>query len=161
MEKATNKTSEKKKLIIFGCALVVLALAVIGYGSLTKDYPRETVAVDTSVSKEQGSEVSEVEAALAKLDDETKRSIASVGVSGYQGDIVKTEKHADGDVKVTVSTHFDEPKEDGLQIARTILSTVCIDSPSVDSLFVVNERTGLESRSAYRSDIPACATDRD
>jgi hypothetical protein len=115
---------------------------------------------DKPKPKNEKSLEDKVQEALDELGEETKSSLASTSDGGYQGDIIGVESGAGSDtVKVRVSTYFEDSgdeNEGGKNIARKIFNMVCMEVPELNSLYVVSDSTGLESRSMYRSDVSFC-----
>lgn len=155
-----KKQAPKTAKIIAGIIVGLFALFIL-IGITSEDTPTQTNSAETSdvEAKEEDNVVKGVEAALAELDDETKQSLASTSAGGFQGDIEKVEAYGDDGVKIHVSTHYTESGSEangGQNIARKIMATICYDIPELSSVYVTSTSSGLDSRSVYRSDIPAC-----
>jgi hypothetical protein len=130
--------------VVFAVVVVVVLLII---GALVNGQKNSKEGAQSLADK--------VTVEVSKLDDDTKSTLAATSVGGYQGDIIAVEPHSDDTVKVRVSTYFNESgdeKEGGKNIARNIFNTICADLPELESLYVVSDSSGLESRSVYRSE---------
>lgn len=139
-------------------ALIVLIIIIAPKEDSTKPSNNSSVVQEDSKSRA----VDEVRTALDTMDDEFKGVLAATRVDGYQGEIVGVEADGDDNVIVKVTTHFTDPndgEDGGKNIARKIFSNVCLDSPSLRSLYVKSTTSGYDSRSVYRGDIPGCKTE--
>ena len=156
-------------LFVLLCISVVLIAIGVSQGGLETKNPGKT-KVERKAEKKQKPEkkeesekeklVKKVKAIIDKMDEDERTFLAETSVGGYQGDILGVEQTSyDDAVKVRVSTYFSDPgdsEDGGKNIAFKIFSMVCMDIPELDSLYVVSDGSGLESRSIYRNDIPAC-----
>lgn len=173
----SEKTIGVIGLTIIAVIIIVIGRAVIGGigGSLeTKnEQPKQekiesklkeskpTTSTDSQESKQvkEVSVLDKVNKVLDGFDDEMRTWLASTSVGGYQGSIIGVEADGDDGVIVKVSTNFSEPGYDddgGQNIAFKIYSTICTDVPELNNLYATSTTSGLDSRSIYRSDIPAC-----
>ena len=150
--------SKGKIVLIVIAALIGLVVfaGIMGGESNTDSNPAEAKVEE---KPETASVVDKVNKALKDMGDDYKSTLASTGVGGLQGDIKSVEAYGNDGVKVKVSTNFTDNGDgvDGGQtIAKKMLANLCIDVPELDSVYVSSTTSGLDSRSAYRSDIPAC-----
>lgn len=148
-----------KALKIIG--VIVLLFIIIGA------FTNESDTANNANTQEAGEESKEpevniatkVEAALGQFDDDMRQTLASTSQYGYQGDIEKVEADGEDGVKVHVSTHYDDSgdgEDGGKNIARKIFGAICLDVPELKTMYVTSTSSGLDSRSVYRSDFPAC-----
>jgi hypothetical protein len=127
---------------------VFISVLVSSSGNEPKTQPAKSEAVTEDIADEVGK-------ALDKLGKGMKTELAS---TSYRGEIIKVNPDGKDGVKIDVSTYFEDSGDgdDGGQgIARRIFSNICLDVPELQSLYVISG-SGLESKSVYRSDIPAC-----
>ena len=149
----------KLKTIGFTALGLFIALAILGAVIEGDDTTTDTNNAQAESKEADKGVVNEVEAALAKFDDDFKRTLASTSANGQQGDIEKVEAYGKDGVKIHVSTHFDEPGDEangGQNIARKIMGNLCLDVPELDSVYVTSTSSGLDSRSVYRNDLAGC-----
>lgn len=145
-------STEKIAAIIAVLVVLVIGVAIIS----KKDDFKLSTATDTQTAESNVSVVDGVNKSLAVMDDEFKSVMVSTGAGGLQGDIVSVEPYGDDGIKMNISTNFTDSKDDGKDIARKVLSNLCIDVPALKSVYVSSTASGLDSRSVYRSDIPGC-----
>ena len=154
---------KRHKILTAIFVVVILFLALGASESSKKDQAKtetkqEQTSSEAKVSADQDL-ASKVQASLDKLPKETKDMLASTSSGGYQGEIAGVEAHNDDTVKISVSTYFKETgseNDGGQAIARNIFSMVCTEVPELNSLYVTSSSSGLDSKSVYRSDVPAC-----
>lgn len=157
-----SKKSFKQKSLALKILTVILwaLLAFAALIVLIVIFAPKEAPTETNENTQSTSAVSEVKTVLDSMDKDFKDTLASTSQGGYQGEIVNVKADGKDGVIVEVSTHFKESGMDndgGKNIAWKIFSNVCMDSPSLKSLYVISTSSKLESRSVYRSDIPACA----
>lgn len=158
-QKAKNREANKKILKVLGAIIGVLLFTIIAIAALNGGADTNNTAPSADSENKEAKEtpaLDEFNAALAKIDDETKHILTSESLEGTQGDFVKAEADGKSGVKVTVSTHFTDSKGVGKEIARKLLTATCMDAPSLKSLYVISQSTELQSISFFRSDAPAC-----
>ena len=147
----------QKVLVVVG-VLFVLGLIL----PQTDDADTQANEAPEETKQEEKSEVSvvdKVNKSLDQLDEDTKRGLASTSYGGYQGDIEKVEAYGSDGVKIHVSTHYtenDDSEDGGQNIARKLMGVLCTDVSELSSVYVTSTSSGLDSRSVYRDDIPAC-----
>lgn len=164
MKEPQQKSIEESKTPKIIAAIIVALLFFWIVGAFTGSGENTETAKSnekqSSAAVENESKVADnVKAALDALDEETKSYIASTSTGGYQGSIEKVEPYGDDGVKVYVTTNFIDTKDEadsGKNIAHKIMANTCIDVPELNSVYVHSTSSGLDSRSVYRSDIPAC-----
>jgi hypothetical protein len=168
---AKSKWSKNLKIAVtVVVAVVILPFLIAPASTDTTQQTADTNDDQPEVSQQQKSEdkpepkdektlEDKVEEAIDNLDEDTKRILAATSSEGYQGDIIGVEPAVGSDtVKIRVSTYFDDSGDGlygGRSIAHKIFAYICRDVPELGSLYVVGG-SGLESRSVYRSQIPAC-----
>lgn len=138
--------------------LIAVAGAMSNQGDSSAPVAKEQ-AVETKTEPNELSVVDKVNKAFADMGDDYKNTLASTGTGGLQGEIVSVEPYSKDGIKVNISTNFRDggDGEDGGQtIARKILVNLCFDVKELGSVYVSSTTSGLDSGSAYRSDIPAC-----
>jgi len=136
----------KLALVIIGSLMGIIIISMIIAGIINSSADKKETNKSTLATR--------VSSELNSLGDDTKQSIASEP-DGPQGDIIKVEDGTDGEIKVTISTDFSTPDE-GRTIAKSIMANTCVENKDLDSLYVINQSTGLQSLSLSRDDIPAC-----
>lgn len=156
-QKDTKPEIEKKYGIIGAIVLGILILIIV-ISVVTSN--NGDSAENTEKADAQASLVSKVQKEIDAMDEETRTTLSSTSQGGYQGDVVKVEPAVSDDtVKITVSTYFKDTGDEvdgGRNIAKKLFGIMCIQIPELNSVYVTSEATGLESRSVYRSQIPAC-----
>lgn len=154
----------KRHKILTGILVGIILFLALGASESGKknqaktETKQEQTSSEAKVSADQAL-ANKVQASLDKLPKDTKDVLASTSSGGYQGEITGVEAHNDDTVKVNVSTYFKETgseNDGGQTIALNIFSMVCTEVPELNSLYVTSSSSGLDSKSVYRSDIPAC-----
>lgn len=154
----------KIALIIFGIfilfGLIISFITPVNENETVKSTEEEKVSeTEVNKPKDRNVLVDKVDASLNKLDKGMKDELASTSPTGYRGEIMNVESNSSDDVRVRVSTYFKDSGDGingGQNIARHIFAMVCMDVPELNSLYVVSNSSGLESRSVYREQIPGC-----
>lgn len=146
--------SNKKKVILLVVGFIVAIALINGVISIINEQKNDNVnssTPDSSQTSEKDLLVSKVNSEIGKMDDDTKRTIASFGNDGYQGNIgTVSAGTGQGEVKINIDTFFENP-DDGKKIARNIFNMLCVDVPELKSLYVTSSK-GLDSHSIYRSE---------
>lgn len=137
-------------------AVILVAVLVQLTRAITNNPSDETqqnqAATETADKQSTADKVSKY---LDSLGSELKSGLASTSTGGYRGNIISVEQDGEDGVKVNVSTHFTESgyeNDGGQNIAQNIFNAVCADVPELNSVYVVSNATGLESKSFYRSE---------
>lgn len=154
---SSKKPNETLQGLIGLAVLVVLAVIFVPmfFGG-SKENAEDTAKKEEQSQQERKALADRATKELDKLGDNVKSTIASEPDSGRQGDIVKVEPYSDDAVKVIVSTYFENPSEEGKQIAKNIYVNLCTVIPELDSLYVHSNSSGMDSSSIYRKDVPIC-----
>lgn len=164
MKESNQKHDQSKgKEILQGliglAVIVVLAIIFLPmlFGSGNDDKPQESAQKVQDIKENDAALVKKATEALDKLGESVKQTIASESDDGRQGTITGVVAGMSSDsINVKISTHFENPSEEGRQIAKNIFVSICDAVPELDSLYVSSEASDIDSSSIYRKDIPAC-----
>lgn len=146
-------------IVILAIIGVLIIMSIPSGGGESNTSAEDTQANNMDAATDENALVDKVDAELNKLDEDTRSSLASTSVGGYQGNITSIEPAGKDTVIVKVSTYFNEPgneNDGGKNIASKLFNMVCMEVPELNSLYVISDSSGLESHSVYRSDVPFC-----